>query len=199
MNFIPVVTEKTSRGDRSHDIFSRLLKERIIFLTGEINDNLATLICSQLLFLEAENKEQDIYIYINSPGGSVTSALAIYDTMMFIAPNVNTVCLGQACSAASMLLCSGKNRFMLNNARVLLHQPLGQMKGQAKELELYVEEINKLKHIVADIYHQHTQISLDKLEQIFDRDTIYRAQEAIEMNLVDEIVKNRKIAKEKGN
>lgn len=193
--FIPTVTEKTSRGDRVHDIFSRLLKERVIFLTGEINDALATLICSQLLFLEAENKESEIYIYINSPGGSITSALAMYDTMMFIAPKVNTVCLGQACSAASMLLCAGNRRFALNNARILLHQPLGQMRGQAKDLELYVDEILKLKQIVANIYSQHTGISLEQLEKIFDRDTIYRAQEAIEMKLIDEIVENRKFAK----
>ncbi|QEK38481.1 ATP-dependent Clp protease proteolytic subunit [Candidatus Cytomitobacter primus] len=192
MSLIPVVIEKTSKGDRSYDIYSRLLKERIIFLTGEIDDNVASLICSQLLFLEAESKSDDVYIYINSPGGSVTSALAIYDTMMFIGPKVNTMCLGQACSAASMLLCAGNKRFILKNSRVLLHQPLGQMKGQAKDLELYVHEINKLKDIVSDIYHQHTGISKDELEQIFDRDTIYRAEEAVKLNIVDEVVTNRK-------
>ncbi len=192
MNLIPVVIEKTAKGDRSYDIYSRLLKERIIFLTGEINDDISTLICSQLLFLEAESRDQDVFIYINSPGGSVTSALAIYDTMMFISPKVNTICLGQACSAASMLLCAGNKRFMLKNSRVLLHQPLGQMKGQARDLELYVEEIQKLKTIVSNIYHEHTGIALKELDKIFDRDTIYRSEEAIKMNIVDEIVANRK-------
>lgn len=145
MSLVPIVIQKTARGERSYDIYSRLLNERIIFLTGEINDNLASLICSQLLFLEAEDKTRDVYIYINSPGGSITAALAIYDTMMFISPKVNTLCLGQACSAASMIMCAGNKRFILKNARMLLHQPLGQMKGQARDLELYVTEINKLK------------------------------------------------------
>ncbi len=191
MNLVPVVVERSGKGDRSYDIYSRLLKERVIFLTGEINDDLSTLICSQLLFLEAESSK-DIYIYVNSPGGSITSALAIYDTMMFVSPNVNTICLGQACSAASLLLCAGNKRMMLKNARVLLHQPLGQMKGQARDLELYVDEIKKLKDIVANIYNEHTGISLEELDDIFDRDTIYRSHEAIKMNIVDEVVKNRK-------
>ncbi|USO00676.1 MAG: ATP-dependent Clp protease proteolytic subunit [Alphaproteobacteria bacterium] len=191
MSLIPIVVENTAKGERSYDIYSRLLRERIIFLTGDINDNLATLICSQLLFLEAENTE-DIFLYINSPGGSITSALAIYDTMMFVSPNVNTLCLGQACSAASMLLCSGKKRFMLKNSRILLHQPLGQMQGQARDLELYVQEINKLKEIVINIYHEHTGISKEELDRIFDRDTIYRAEESKALNLIDEVVKSRK-------
>ena len=196
MSLVPIVIQKTARGERSYDIYSRLLNERIIFLTGEINDEVATLICSQLLFLEAENKTDDIFLYINSPGGSITAALAIYDTMMFVAPKVKTLCLGQACSAASMILCAGNERFVLQHARVLLHQPLGQMKGQAKDLELYVNEINKLKILVLDIYHKHTGISKEELENIFDRDTIYRAEEAKNINLVDEIVKSRKNIKD---
>ncbi|QEK38969.1 ATP-dependent Clp protease proteolytic subunit [Candidatus Nesciobacter abundans] len=187
MNVIPSVIDQTIKGERSYDIFSRLLKDRIIFLTGEINDEVATLICAQILFLESQSSE-DIYIYINSPGGSITSALAIYDTMQFVSINVNTVCMGQACSAGSMLLCAGKKRFILKNARVLLHQPLGQMKGQAKDLDIYVTEINRLKDIVLEIYYSHTGIDRKKLESFFDRDTFFRADESKKLGIIDEIM-----------
>ncbi len=190
---IPMVIDSDGRMERSYDIYSRLLKDRIIFLTGEINDNVASLVCAQLLFLEAEDSKSDVYLYINSPGGVVTAGLAMYDTMQFITPNVNTVCVGQACSAASFLLAAGHKRSMLKHARVLLHQPSGGMQGQTADMNIYVQEMIKLKDILLKIYEHHTGLSKQKIETFFDRDTIFRADEAKKLGIIDEIIEKREI------
>jgi len=190
---VPMVVETTNRGERAYDIYSRLLKERIIFLTGAVHDEVASLICAQLLFLESENPDKDISFYINSPGGVVTSGLAIYDTMRYIRPDVSTVCIGQAASMGSLLLCAGTKgkRFSLPNARVMIHQPSGGAQGQASDIEIQAREILKLRERLNNMYVEHTGQSLEKIEKALDRDNFMSAEEAKEFGLVDEVVFER--------
>lgn len=193
MALVPMVVEQTSRGERSYDIYSRLLKDRIVFLNGQVEDYMANLIVAQLLFLEAENPEKDIYLYINSPGGVITSGMSIYDTMQFIKPDVSTICLGQACSMGSFLLTAGAKgkRFCLPNARVMIHQPLGGYQGQASDIQIHAEEIVKTKRRMNELMAQHTGQSLETLERDTDRDRFMSAQEAKEYGLVDDILTTR--------
>jgi len=197
-NLIPMVVETTNRGERSYDIFSRLLKERIIFLTGGVNDEVSSLICAQLLFLESENPAKDISFYINSPGGIVTSGMAIYDTMQYIRPDVSTVCIGQAASMGSLLLCAGTagKRYALPNARVMVHQPSGGAQGQATDIEIQAREILKLRERLNNIYVEHTGQGLDKIERALERDNFMTAEEAKEFGLVDEVVIDRVVSED---
>ena len=190
---IPMVVEQTNRGERSYDIFSRLLKERIIFLTGGVNDNVGSLICAQLLFLESENPGKDISFYINSPGGVVTSALAMYDTMQYIKAPVSTVCIGQAASAGSLLLMAGEagKRFSLPNSRIMIHQPSGGAQGQATDIEIQAREIIRLRKILNDLYVKHTGQKLSHIEKSMDRDNFMSAEEAKKFGLIDEVVESR--------
>ncbi|MEQ8321535.1 MAG: ATP-dependent Clp endopeptidase proteolytic subunit ClpP [Rhodospirillales bacterium] len=190
---VPMVVETTNRGERAYDIYSRLLKERIIFLTGAVHDEVASLVCAQLLFLESENPDKDISFYINSPGGVVTSGLAIYDTMRYIRPDVSTVCIGQAASMGSLLLCAGAKgkRFSLPNARVMIHQPSGGAQGQASDIEIQAREILKLRERLNKMYVEHTGNELEKIEKAVDRDTFMSAEEAKDFGLVDEVVNER--------
>ncbi|MGZ8409554.1 MAG: ATP-dependent Clp endopeptidase proteolytic subunit ClpP [Hyphomicrobium sp.] len=190
---VPMVVETTSRGERAYDIYSRLLKERIIFVTGGINDVVSSLICAQLLFLESENPNKDIAFYINSPGGIVTSGLAIYDTMQYIRPPVSTVCIGQAASMGSLLLAAGApgKRFALPNARIMVHQPSGGAQGQATDIEIQAREILALKARLNDIYVKHTGQSLDVIESSLERDRFMNPSEAKEFGIVDEVVASR--------
>jgi ATP-dependent Clp protease protease subunit len=190
---VPMVVEQTARGERAYDIYSRLLKERIIFVTGPIEDNVASLIMAQLLFLEAENPKKEIAMYINSPGGLVTSGLAIYDTMQYIRPAVQTLCVGQAASAASLLLCAGQKgqRYSLPNARVLVHQPSASYRGQASEIARHAQEIVKLKRRLNEIYAKHTGQSVEAVEKALDRDTYMTAEEARAFGLLDEVYSKR--------
>jgi ATP-dependent Clp protease protease subunit len=190
---VPMVVETTSRGERAYDIYSRLLKERIIFVTGGINDVVSSLICAQLLFLESENPNKDIAFYINSPGGIVTSGLAIYDTMQYIRPPVSTVCIGQAASMGSLLLAAGApgKRFALPNARIMVHQPSGGAQGQATDIEIQAREILALKARLNDIYVKHTGQSLDVIESSLERDRFMNSTEAKEFGIVDEVVASR--------
>lgn len=192
-NFVPIVIEQTSRGERSYDIYSRLLKERIIFLTGQIYDEMAALICAQLLFLESEDSKKDISIYINSPGGVVTSALSILDTMRYIKCDVSTLCIGQACSAGSLLLCSGTKgkRFVLPNARVMIHQPSGGAQGQATDIEIQAREILNIRERLNKIYSENTGQDIEVINNAMERDRFMSAEEAVEFGLVDKIVKKR--------
>jgi len=192
---IPMVVEQTNRGERAYDIFSRLLKERIVFLTGGIDDACASLICAQLLFLESENPGKDIFIYINSPGGLVTAGLAIYDTMQYIRPDIATVCIGQASSMGSLLLTAGakKKRYALPNARIMLHQPSGGTQGQATDIAIHAKEILALRERLNKIYMEHTGQSLDVIEDAVERDKFYSPEEALAFGLIDEVVKNRPI------
>ena len=193
MQLVPMVVEQTNRGERAYDIFSRLLKEHIIFITGPIEDGMAVLVCSQLLFLEAENPKKPISLYINSPGGVVTSGLAIYDTMQFIKPPVATLCMGQAASMGSLLLTAGEKgmRYALPNARVLLHQPSGGFQGQASDIERHAEDIIKLKRRLNEIYVHHTGQDYDTIERTLDRDYMLSAKESQEFGLVDEVIQSR--------
>ncbi len=195
---VPIVVEQTSRGERSYDIYSRLLKERIIFLNGPVEDQMASLICAQLLFLESENPNKDIYMYINSPGGVVTSGLAIYDTMEYIRPPVATLCLGQAASMGSLLLTAGApgKRFCLPNARIMTHQPSGGFQGQATDIEIHAREIINLRERLNRIYEKHTGKTLKQIEKIMDRDTFMAPEEALKMGLIDEVVDKRPAPKE---
>ncbi|MCB5943573.1 MULTISPECIES: ATP-dependent Clp endopeptidase proteolytic subunit ClpP [unclassified Acidocella] len=190
---VPMVVEQTARGERSYDIYSRLLKERIIFLTGQVEDYGSSLICAQLLFLESENPNKEISFYINSPGGVVSSGLAIYDTMQYIRSPVSTVCLGQAASMGSLLLCAGEKgkRFALPNARVMVHQPSGGARGQATDIEIQAREILNLRKRLNQIYVEHTGQPLDAIESKLERDTYMSAQEAKEFGLIDEVVKKQ--------
>jgi len=192
-NLVPMVVETTNRGERSYDIYSRLLKERIIFLTGQVNDYVASLICAQLLFLESENPTKDISFYINSPGGVVTAGLAIYDTMRYIRPAVSTVCIGQAASMGSLLLCAGEagKRYALPNSRVMVHQPSGGAQGQASDIEIQAREILKIRERLNLIYVEHTGKSLDEIEKALDRDSYLSSEEAKAFGLIDEVVDNR--------
>ena len=190
---VPMVVEQTSRGERSYDIFSRLLKERIIFVSGPVHDGMSTLIVAQLLFLEAENPKKDISMYINSPGGVVTAGMAIYDTMQYIRPKVSTLCVGQAASMGSLLLAAGEKgmRFALPNARVMVHQPSGGFSGQASDIALHAKEILELKDRLNKIYVKHCSQKLSTVEDALDRDNFMTAEEAKDWGLIDEIVQKR--------
>jgi ATP-dependent Clp protease protease subunit len=192
-SLVPMVVEQTSRGERSYDIFSRLLKERIIFLVGGVNDAVASLVCAQLLFLESENPNKDIHFYINSPGGIVTSGLAIYDTMQYIRPDISTVCIGQAASMGSLLLAAGAKgkRFSLPNARIMVHQPSGGAEGQAADIEIHAREILRMRHRLNEIYVAHTGQAIDKIELALERDNFLNPYEAKEFGIIDEVVENR--------
>jgi ATP-dependent Clp protease protease subunit len=192
-NLVPMVIEQTNRGERAFDIYSRLLKERIIFLTGGVNDSVASLICAQMLFLESENPGKDIALYINSPGGVVTAGLAIYDTMQYIRCDVSTLCVGQAASMGSLLLAAGaKNkRFVLPNSRIMIHQPSGGFQGQAADIEIQAREIMTLRARLNDIYVHHTGKTLKQIEHAMDRDNFMNANEAKEFGLIDQVVTER--------
>jgi ATP-dependent Clp protease protease subunit len=193
MNLVPMVVETTNRGERAYDIFSRLLKERIIFLTGAVHDDVASLICAQLLFLESENPTKDISLYINSPGGVVTSGLAIYDTMRYIRPDVSTVCIGQAASMGSLLLAAGAKgkRFALTNARIMVHQPSGGFQGQASDIEIHAREILSLRARLNQIYVDHTGQTMEEIEKAMERDRFMAPDDAKKFGLVDEVVVRR--------
>ena len=192
---IPMVVEQTNRGERSYDIYSRLLKERIIFLNGPVEDMMASVICAQLLFLESENPSKDIFMYINSPGGVVTSGMAIYDTMEYIRPDVSTVCIGQAASMGSLLLTAGAagKRHCLPNARIMTHQPSGGFQGQATDIEIHAKEIISLRSRLNKIYEKHSGKTLKQIEKIMERDTFMSPTEAKEMGLIDEVVTKRPV------
>nr|WP_314263465.1 ATP-dependent Clp endopeptidase proteolytic subunit ClpP [uncultured Moellerella sp.] len=193
MALVPMVIEQTSRGERSYDIYSRLLKERIIFLTGQVEDHMANLVVAQLLFLEAENPEKDIQLYINSPGGVITAGMSIYDTMQFIKPDVSTICMGQACSMGAFLLTAGTKgkRFCLPNSRVMIHQPLGGYQGQATDIEIHAQEILKVKARMNDLMAHHTGRTIEEISRDTERDRFLSAAEAKEYGLVDQIYTNR--------
>lgn len=193
MDLVPVVVEQTGRGERSYDIFSRLLKERIIFLNGEVNDVSASLIVAQLLFLESENPDKDIFMYINSPGGVITSGMAIYDTMQYIKPDVATLCIGQACSMGSFLLAGGAKgkRYALPNARIMIHQPLGGFQGQATDIEIHAREILNIRHRMNTLYSFHTGRSVEEVEKAVERDNFMSAEDAKNFGLIDQVVANR--------
>ena len=196
MVLIPMVVEQTSRGERAYDIYSRLLKDNVIFLGQPIDDTVSNLIIAQLLFLEAENPEKDISIYINSPGGSITAGLAIYDTMQYVKPNIQTLCVGQAASMAAVLLAAGTKgkRFALPNSRVVIHQPLimgGGLSGQATEIDIHAKDIMRMRHRMNEILAKHTGQNVDKIERDTDRDYILQAHEAVEYGLVDQVMEKR--------
>jgi ATP-dependent Clp protease protease subunit len=193
MQLVPMVVEQTNRGERAYDIYSRLLKERIIFITGPIEDHMASLVVAQLLFLEAENPKKEIAMYINSPGGVVTSGMAIYDTMQFVRPPVSTLCVGQAASMGSLLLAAGAKdmRFALPNARIMLHQPSGGFQGQATDIMLHAQEILNLKKRLNEIYVKHTGQSLKKIEEALERDYFLTADGAKEWGVIDRVVEKR--------
>ena len=193
MNLVPMVVEQTNRGERAYDIYSRLLKERIIFITGPIEDITSSLIVAQLLFLEADNPKKEIAMYINSPGGVVTSGLAIYDTMQFVRPAVSTLCVGQAASMGSLLLAAGNKdmRFALPNARIMLHQPSGGFQGQATDIMLHAQEILNLKKRLNEIYVKHTRQPLKKIEDALERDYFLTAELAVEWGVVDKVIEKR--------
>lgn len=194
MNLIPMVIEQTSKGERSYDIFSRLLKERIVFVSGEVCDEMSSLICSQLLFLEAEDPNKDIYMYINSPGGVVTSGMAIYDTMQYIKPDICTICMGQACSMGSFLLAGGTKgkRFSLPNSQIMIHQPSGGAQGQATDIEIRAKLILDLRKRLNKIYADNTGQKLSVIEKAMDRDNFMTPDEALKFGLIDKIIEKRK-------
>ena len=190
---VPMVVEQTSRGERSYDIYSRLLKERVIFLTGQVEDHMANLVVAQLLFLESENPDKDIFLYINSPGGSVTAGMSIYDTMQFIKPNVSTVCMGQACSMGAFLLAGGApgKRYVLPNSRVMIHQPLGGFQGQASDIQIHAQEILTIKQKLNNLLAEHTGQPLEVIERDTDRDNFMSADQAVEYGIVDAVLSHR--------
>ncbi len=193
MNLVPMVVEQTSRGERAYDIYSRLLKERVIFVTGPVEDNMASLIIAQLLFLESENPDGDICMYINSPGGVVTAGLSIYDTMQYIKPKVSTLCIGQAASMGSLLLAAGAPgmRKSLPNSRIMIHQPSGGFQGQATDIEIHAQEIKQIKARLNIIYEKHTHKSLKIIEESMERDNFMDAKKAQEFGIIDEIISER--------
>ncbi len=193
LGLIPMVIEQTSRGERSYDIYSRLLKERVIFMVGPVEDNMANLIVAQMLFLESENPDKDIHLYINSPGGSVTAGMSIYDTMQFVKPEISTLCIGQACSMGAFLLAGGAagKRHCLPNSRVMIHQPLGGFQGQASDIEIHAKEIIKTKAILNEILAKHTGRPLDSIAGDTDRDYFMSAKEAADYGLVDTVIDKR--------
>ena len=199
MALVPMVVEQTNRGERSYDIYSRLLKERIIFLTGPVEDHMATLVCAQLLFLEAENPKKEIALYINSPGGVVTAGMAIYDTMQFIKPAVSTLCIGQAASMGSLLLAAGHKdmRFATPNSRIMVHQPSGGFQGQASDIERHAEDIIKMKRRLNEIYVRHTGQNYETIEKTLDRDYFLSAEDARAFGIVDEVITKRHPVDEK--
>ena len=190
---IPMVVEQTARGERAFDIYSRLLKERVIFLTGPINDQISNLVVAQLLFLESENPKKDISIYLNSPGGGISSGLAIYDTMQFVSPSISTLCIGQAASMGALLLAGGEKgkRFALPNSRIMIHQPLGGFQGQASDIEIHAQEILLMKKKVNEILSKHTGKSLKTVEKDTDRDNFLNAEESKKYGIIDEILEER--------
>jgi ATP-dependent Clp protease protease subunit len=190
---VPMVVEQTAKGERSYDIYSRLLKENVIFLVGQVEDHMSNLIVAQLLFLEAENPEKDIFLYINSPGGSVTAGMAIYDTMNFIKPNVSTVCIGQAASMGAFLLSAGEKgkRYCLPNSRVMIHQPLGGFQGQASDFEIHAKEILSIKEKMNRLMAKHTGQEYEKVAQDTDRDNFLSATDAVEYGLIDQVLSSR--------
>lgn len=194
MSLVPFVIEQTSRGERSYDIYSRLLKDRIIFLGESIDDHISSLVIAQMLFLEAEDPDKDIYLYINSPGGIVTSGMAIYDTMQYIKPDVATICIGQAASMGSLLLAAGAKgkRSALPNSRIMIHQPAGGFQGQASDIEIQAKEIIKVKKKLNEIYARHTGQKVEKVEKDVDRDYFMSAQEAMEYGLIDKVIERGK-------
>jgi ATP-dependent Clp protease protease subunit len=193
MNLVPIVVEQTARGERSYDIYSRLLKERVIFIVGEIEDHMANLVIAQLLFLEAENPDKDISIYINSPGGVITSGLAIYDTMQFIKPQVSTMCIGQAASMAAVLLAGGAKgkRFSLPNSRIMIHQPLGGARGQAVDMEIQVKEIMRARERLNEILAFHTGQTIDRIKTDTDRDNFMSGPDGVAYGLIDKVLDKR--------
>jgi ATP-dependent Clp protease protease subunit len=193
LNLVPIVVEQTARGERSYDIYSRLLKERVIFLVGEVNDQVANVLIAQMLFLESENPDKDIHLYINSPGGAVTAGLAIYDTMQFIKPDVSTMCIGQACSAGSLLLMAGAKgkRFSLPNSRIMIHQPSGGAQGQATDIEIQAREILYIRQRLNQLYVDHTGQPLEKIERDMERDRFMNPVEAREYGLIDQVLDRR--------
>ena len=193
-NLIPMVVEQTSKGERAYDIYSRLLKERIVFLVGPVNDSVSTLVTAQLLFLESENPKKEISFYINSPGGIVWSGLAMYDTMQYISSKIMTICIGQAASAGSLLLTAGEKdmRFSLPNSRIMVHQPSGGFQGQVTDIEIQSKEIIKTKKKLNQIYSKHTGKDLKDVEEVMERDKFFSPEEAIKFGLIDKIVENRK-------
>jgi ATP-dependent Clp protease protease subunit len=194
MNYlVPMVVEQTNRGERAYDIYSRLLKERIVFITGAVDDGMSSLVVAQLLFLEADNPKKEIAMYINSPGGVVTSGLAIYDTMQFVRPAISTLCIGQAASMASLLLAAGRKdmRFALPNARIMMHQPSGGFQGQATDIMLHAQEILNLKRRLNEIYVKHTGQQLKKIEDALERDMFLTADGAKEFGIIDKVMENR--------
>ena len=192
-NLVPMVVEQSNKGERAYDIYSRLLKERIIFLTGQINDNIASLITAQLLFLEAEDPKKEIYLYINSPGGLVTAGLGIYDTMQYIKPEISTLCIGQAASMGSFLLAAGAKgkRFSLPNSRIMVHQPSAGFQGQATDIEIHAKEVLSLKKRLNEIYSKHTGKSVEEIKSALERDNFMTAEVAKSFGLVDEVVDKR--------
>ena len=193
-NLVPMVVEQSNRGERAYDIYSRLLKERIIFLTGQINDTVASLVTAQLLFLEAEDPKKEIYLYINSPGGLVTAGLGIYDTMQYVKPDISTLCIGQAASMGSFLLSAGKKgkRFSLPNSRIMVHQPSAGFQGQATDIQIHAKEILSLKERLNQIYSKHTGKSVKEISQALERDKFMTANEAKDFGLIDSVVERRK-------
>ena len=198
-NLIPMVVEQSNRGERAYDIYSRLLKERIIFVTGPVEDYMASVIIAQLLFLEAENPKKEVSMYINSPGGVVSSGLAIYDTMQYIKPEVSTLCIGQAASMGSLLLAAGapNKRFSLPNSRIMVHQPSGGFQGQASDIERHAQEILSLRSRLNDIYVKHTGQSLKSIEKALDRDTFMTASDSKEFGIIDKVVDSRNLSDDK--
>ncbi|MCA1439100.1 ATP-dependent Clp endopeptidase proteolytic subunit ClpP [Ensifer sp. IC4062] len=196
MALVPMVVEQTNRGERSYDIYSRLLKERIIFLTGPVEDQMATLVCAQLLFLEAENPKKEIALYINSPGGVVTAGMAIYDTMQFIKPAVSTLCIGQAASMGSLLLAAGHKdmRFATPNSRIMVHQPSGGFQGQASDIERHARDILKMKRRLNEVYVKHCGRTYEEVEQTLDRDHFMSSEEALDWELIDKVITSREAA-----
>ena len=192
-NLVPMVVEQSSKGERAYDIYSRLLKERIIFLTGQINDNIASLVTAQLLFLEAEDPKKEIYLYINSPGGLVTAGLGIYDTMQYVKPDISTLCIGQAASMGSFLLAAGTKgkRFSLPNSRIMVHQPSAGFQGQATDIEIHANEVLSLKKRLNEIYSKHTGKSVDEIKSALERDNFMTAEVAQAFGLIDEVVEKR--------
>jgi len=192
-NLVPMVVEQSSKGERAYDIYSRLLKERIIFLTGQINDNVASLVTAQLLFLEAEDPKKEIYLYINSPGGLVTAGLGIYDTMQYIKPDISTLCIGQAASMGSFLMAAGTKgkRFSLPNSRIMVHQPSAGFQGQATDIEIHAKEVLSLKKRLNEIYSKHTGKDVDEIKSALERDNFMTADVAKSFGLIDEVVEKR--------
>ena len=198
LNLVPIVVEQSSRGERSYDIYSRLLKERVIFLCGPVEDLVSNVVVAQLLFLESENPDKDIHLYINSPGGLVTAGLAIYDTMQFIKPDVSTMCIGQAASMGALLLAGGTKgkRFCLPSSRMMIHQPLGGFQGQASDVDIHAREILRTRERLNEIMSLHTGQSLDRISEDTDRDRFMSGTEAVEYGLIDEVLDRRKLGKE---